>query len=106
MAGAPGNDLWIGVDGPDDVVLTLAGVAPEGASSYVPMRLAGPQPAGTSSPYAQVLLNLLQGRGDLSVGAQEAEAAWRILDPVRRAWDEVRLPLQEYPAGSPGPTGD
>ena len=53
-----------------------------------------------------MLLNLLQGRGDLSVGAQEAEAAWRILDPVRRAWDEGRVPLQEYPAGSPGPTGD
>jgi glucose-6-phosphate 1-dehydrogenase len=68
------------------------------------MTLAGPQPEGPLPPYAQVLLDLLDGGGNLSVGAEEAEEAWRILDPVRRAWDEGRVPLQEYAAGSAGPT--
>lgn len=106
VAGTPGNDLWVGIDGPDDVILTLKGVPPDHASPSAPMTLAGPQPTGALPPYAEVLLNLLQGRSNLSVGAEEAEEAWRILDPVRRAWDEDRVPLLEYPAGSAGPSGD
>ena len=84
VPGAPGNDLWIGIDGPDDVVLSLTGFSPDEASPTAPMTLAGPQPTGDLSPYAMVLLNLLQGESNLSVGAEEAEQAWRILDPVRR----------------------
>jgi glucose-6-phosphate 1-dehydrogenase len=46
-----------------------------------------------------VLLNVLQGRSNLSVSGEEAEQAWRILTPVREAWDQGLVPMEEYLAG-------
>jgi glucose-6-phosphate 1-dehydrogenase len=53
--------------------------------------------------YGQLLLDLLDGDPLLSISAAGAEEAWRIMDPVRKAWDDGMVPLQEYPAGSDGP---
>jgi glucose-6-phosphate 1-dehydrogenase len=41
--------------------------------------------------------------GTLSVRGDEAEEAWRVVEPVLAAWHEHRVPLEEYPAGSDGP---
>jgi glucose-6-phosphate 1-dehydrogenase len=98
------NRLWIGVDGPNHISLSLNMLA-QGHPWPAPLTLTGPEPETTLSPYAQVLLNLLQDKSDLAVGSQEAEQAWRILGPVREAWDRNLVPLQEYPAGSEGPAG-
>jgi glucose-6-phosphate 1-dehydrogenase len=38
------------------------------------------------------------------VGGEEAEEAWRIVEPVSRAWSEDRVPMEEYEAGSEGPS--
>ena len=96
--------LWIGIDGPNDISLRVVGLTPDAPQSLTPMTLAGPQPDSELSPYAHVLLNLLQGRSNLSVGGEEAEQAWRILTPVREAWDQGLVPMEEYPAGSTGPS--
>jgi glucose-6-phosphate 1-dehydrogenase len=50
-----------------------------------------------------VLLDVLTGGSTLSVGADEAEWAWRVVTPVLEAWRADRVPLEEYPAGSDGP---
>jgi glucose-6-phosphate 1-dehydrogenase len=41
----------------------------------------------------------------LFIGGDEAEEAWRIIDPVMNAWSRGDVPIQEYPAGGapPGP---
>ncbi|MFN2431480.1 MAG: glucose-6-phosphate dehydrogenase [Gemmatimonadota bacterium] len=53
--------------------------------------------------YAQLLLDVLRGDPALFVRGDEAEAAWRIVDPIHRAWSEDKAPLLEYAAGSEGP---
>ncbi len=55
------------------------------------------------SAYASVLSQLLSGSSTLSVGAEEAEELWRIVEPIREAWSEGLVALEEYPAGSEGP---
>ncbi len=87
------NELWIGIDGPEDLRLELNGVT-----------LTAPPPASDLPPYARVLLDVLQGDGLLSVRGDEAEEAWRIMEPVLRAWEDDLVPLEEYPAGSDGPS--
>lgn len=56
--------------------------------------------------YSEVLAELIDGDVTLSVSADAAEECWRILQPVRDAWAANRVPLEEYPAGSAGPSGD
>ena len=52
--------------------------------------------------YQRLLLDLLLGDPTLFIRADEAEGAWRILDPVMRHWSENRdVPF--YAAGSWGP---
>jgi glucose-6-phosphate 1-dehydrogenase len=91
---APGH-LRIGIDGPRDVALQLRGVSP--------MTLTGRPPTSDVPPYGHVLLDLLEGGSSLSVRGDEAEEAWRVVEPVLAAWRDGRVPLEEYPAGSDGP---
>ena len=58
---------------------------------------------GEAPAYVHVLADVLGGHSDLSVHADEAEEAWRIVTPVLDAWAAGRVPLDEYPAGSDGP---
>jgi glucose-6-phosphate 1-dehydrogenase len=48
---------------------------------------------------------MLDGDPMLFITSDEAEEAWRIIDPVMNAWSVGDVPLQEYPAGGapPGP---
>jgi glucose-6-phosphate 1-dehydrogenase len=46
---------------------------------------------------------VLAGDPILSIRADEAEEAWRIIEPIREAWHAGAVPLHEYPAGSEGP---
>jgi glucose-6-phosphate 1-dehydrogenase len=93
-----GGELELGVDGPDDVVLRLAGVATEA------LELRAPAPGDGLPPYAQVLLDILSGRSALSVGGEEAEEAWHVVAPVITSWEADNVPLEEYAAGSAGPS--
>ncbi len=50
--------------------------------------------------YARLLLDILEGDTALSIRADEAEEAWRIVTPILEAWKRGDVPMQEYPAGS------
>lgn len=104
-AGIAGNELWIGIEGPEDIGLCLSGSAPGSPPELAPLTLTAPPPASDLPAYGRVLLDVLTGGRGLSVGPEEAEQAWRAMAPVLQAWDAGRVPLEEYPAGSSGPTG-
>ena len=56
----------------------------------------------TPDAYQRLLLDLMLGDPTLFIRADEAEGAWRILEPVIHAWSESKkIPL--YPAGTWGP---
>jgi glucose-6-phosphate 1-dehydrogenase len=82
------DQLWIDLDGP--------------AESSQPDGPAGVP--GESAAYGRVLTDLLGGGSRTSVSGEEAEQAWRIVEPVLGAWADGSVPLLEYAAGSPGPS--
>ncbi len=102
-AEASPNVLHIGIDGPRDVVLQLAG---GGAGSGSGLRMRMPPPPGEVPAYCAVLVDILSGGSALSVRGDEAEEAWRVLMPVVEGWRQGVVPLEEYPAGSAGPGAD
>jgi glucose-6-phosphate 1-dehydrogenase len=59
---------------------------------------------GDLPAYGQVLAGALEGDPTLSVRGDQAVQTWRIVEPVLRAWRDDAVPLQEYEAGSDGPT--
>lgn len=56
--------------------------------------------------YGRLLLDILEGDATLSIRGDEAEEAWRIIDPVLEAWRYGASPLRDYRAGSNGPGTD
>lgn len=59
--------------------------------------------ASRRSPYANLILEMCRGDPTLFIRGDEAEEAWRIIDPVVTAWSAGEVPLREYPAGGPPP---
>jgi glucose-6-phosphate 1-dehydrogenase len=55
------------------------------------------------SAYARLLLDIFAGDPVLSIRADEAEEAWRFIEPILDGWRNDATPLLEYPAGSSGP---
>jgi len=99
--GEEASELLIGVDGPQELSLGLTGGEPE---SPTRLRLSATPPGDDLPAYGRVLLDILNGRSTLSVSGDEAEQAWRIVTPVLAGWAEGTVRLEEYPAGSVGPT--
>jgi len=93
-----GGELELGIDGPEDVVLRLAGVASR------PLELRAPAVGDGLPPYAQVFLDVLLGTSALSVSGEGAERCWQVVAPALAAWEAGRVPLEQYPAGSAGPS--
>jgi glucose-6-phosphate 1-dehydrogenase len=62
-------------------------------------------PASQRTPYANLILDMLRSDPTLFIRGDEAEEAWRIIDPVTRAWSSGEVPMREYAAGTepPGP---
>ena len=58
------------------------------------------------SAYGRLLLDILAGDATLSIRGDEAEEAWRIVEPILAGWADGVAPLLEYPAGSDGPVPD
>jgi|GEM_PF-5424699 len=54
-------------------------------------------------PYSRLLAEILHGDPVLSIRGDEAEESWRIVEPILAAWEDDRVPIEEYPAGSGGP---
>jgi glucose-6-phosphate 1-dehydrogenase len=59
---------------------------------------------GDLPAYGQVLAGVLAGDPTLSVRGDQAVETWRIVEPVLQAWRNDAVPLEEYEAGSDGPT--
>jgi glucose-6-phosphate 1-dehydrogenase len=60
---------------------------------------------GRLPAYGEVLAGVLDGDPLLSVRGDTAEECWRIVDPVLEAWRDDKVPMEEYAAGSDGPSG-
>ena len=60
-------------------------------------------PAQELPPYSRLLLDVIEGDPVLSIRHDEAEEAWRIIDPIVAAWQADATPIMEYRAGSDGP---
>jgi glucose-6-phosphate 1-dehydrogenase len=62
----------------------------------------------TSTPprftaYAHLILEMLMNDPMLLIRGDEAEEAWRIIDPAMSAWTAGQVPMREYPAGGAAP---
>jgi glucose-6-phosphate 1-dehydrogenase len=84
--------LEMNVNGPDDP-LVLDRIALD--ANLNPGRL----PA-----YGEVLAGVLDGDPLISVRGDTAEDCWRIVDPVLQAWRDGEVLMDEYAAGSDGPS--
>jgi len=60
-------------------------------------------PRQAPTPYGQLLLAILDGDTRLSARAEEAEEAWRIVEPILAGWADGASPIVDYAAGSDGP---
>ncbi|MEZ5220520.1 MAG: glucose-6-phosphate dehydrogenase [Ilumatobacteraceae bacterium] len=97
------NVLRFGVD-PTRVTLDAVLTAGHGVFATAPVELSSRAHEPSLSAYATVLAGVLGTEDVLSVRGDEAEEAWRVVEPVLEAWHHGVVPLVEYPAGSPGPT--
>ncbi|XHM64939.1 glucose-6-phosphate dehydrogenase [Streptomyces nigra] len=87
---------------PEGLTLDLTGTG-SGTDAFTPLTLTARMDPPPLPAYARVLLDVLTGDPALSIRGDEAEEAWRVVDPVLSAWRKGLVPLEEYPAGSDGP---
>ncbi|OII23586.1 glucose-6-phosphate dehydrogenase [Frigoribacterium sp. MCBA15_019] len=60
--------------------------------------------AADLTAYGEVLEGILDDDPTLSVRGDSAEEGWRIVAPVVKAWKSGEVAIDEYPAGSAGPS--
>jgi glucose-6-phosphate 1-dehydrogenase len=53
--------------------------------------------------YQALLLDVIRGDKTLFIRFDEVEWAWRVVEPIMKAWENGKNPVQTYPAGSWGP---
>jgi glucose-6-phosphate 1-dehydrogenase len=101
--GAEPNVLRIGLTEPYvRLSTTLNGPGRTAETRHLETQSTPPQ----FSAYANLIIEMLQCDPMLFIRGDEAEEAWRIIDPVMHAWAADRVPMQEYAAGHapPGPS--
>lgn len=98
----PQNRLRLSID-PGGVVLEQTATGGDEAFPLVPLPLSSRSQEPVLPPYALLLSAVLQADVTLSLGAEEAETCWRIVEPVLAAWADDEVPMLEYVAGSDGP---
>jgi glucose-6-phosphate 1-dehydrogenase len=59
--------------------------------------------ASHRSAYANLILDMLRRDPTLLIRDDEAEEAWRIVDPVIKAWSAAEVPMLQYVAGTQPP---
>jgi glucose-6-phosphate 1-dehydrogenase len=98
--GVEQNVMRIGLDDPY-VRLATAVTRPDEPVDMQELELRTKAPK--RSPYANLVLDMLRSNPMLVVRGDEAEEAWRIIDPVMQAWSAGEVPMQEYAAGTSPP---
>jgi glucose-6-phosphate 1-dehydrogenase len=53
--------------------------------------------------YQRLLLDCMQGDATLFSRGDAIEEAWRIVDPILKAWEDNNIPIYGYPSGTWGP---
>jgi glucose-6-phosphate 1-dehydrogenase len=89
---------------PEGLSLELTGTGPGATLSLVPLVLSAEMQPPELPEYARIPLDVLHGEAALSIRADEAEEAWRIVTPVLDGWSRNVAPLEEYDAGSHDPS--
>jgi glucose-6-phosphate 1-dehydrogenase len=100
--GSVPNRLHFGLE-PESLALELTGIGPTVEPGLVPLTLSANMQPAELPAYGRILLDVLSGNSALSIRADEAEEAWRVLTPVLDGWSRGVAPLEEYDAGSSGP---
>jgi glucose-6-phosphate 1-dehydrogenase len=100
--GSTSNRLRFGLE-PEGLTLELTGTGAGATLSLVPLTLSAKMDPPDLPAYGRILLDVLSGNSALSIRADEAEQAWRVLTPVLEGFSRDRVPLQDYDAGSNGP---
>jgi glucose-6-phosphate 1-dehydrogenase len=96
------NRLHFGLE-PEALVLELTGTGPSADSTLVPLTLEAQMEPAELPAYGRILLDVLHGNSALSIRADEAEHAWRLLTPVLDGWSRDLTPLEEYDAQTAPP---
>jgi glucose-6-phosphate 1-dehydrogenase len=100
---APPDQLRLTM-GPDRMALEINVNGPNEPLSLERVSLDTDLNPGRLPAYGEVLAGVLDGDPLLSVRGDTAEQCWRIVDPVLQAWRDGKVPMDEYAAGSDGPS--
>jgi glucose-6-phosphate 1-dehydrogenase len=98
--GVEQNVLRIGLTEPY-VRLSTSVNGPERTAETVELEALSSAPELT--PYAHLIHEMLKNDPMLFIRGDEAEEAWRIIDPIVDAWGADEVPMREYPAGAAPP---
>ena len=90
--------------GPDRLALDLNINGPDDPFGIDRITLDADFHPGRLPAYGEVLAGVFGSDPTLSVRGDTAQECWRIVDPVLRGWRQGAVPLEEYPAGSTGPS--
>jgi glucose-6-phosphate 1-dehydrogenase len=85
---------------PDRMILDLSINGPGDPFDLEPAALKMELAPQELPAYARLLLDALNGDPTLSIRDDEAEESWRIMAPILEVWDEGRVEMRDYPAGS------
>ncbi|WAP58810.1 glucose-6-phosphate dehydrogenase [Streptomyces sp. S465] len=95
------NVLRFGLE-PESLSLDMTAIGSR-AEALTQLSLGARMDAPALPAYGRLLMDVLDGDPALSIRGDEAEEAWRVVEPVLSAWERGLVPLDEYPAGSDGP---
>ena len=101
---APSPNLMIIGIAPETISVSIATNAEGDRWDFEDTTLAAELSESPIRPYGEILDGILSGDPLLSVRGDIAEECWRILTPVFEGWSSGEVPLDEYTAGSYGPT--
>jgi glucose-6-phosphate 1-dehydrogenase len=99
----PLNALTMTIE-PDTLVLDIALNGSDDPQVLEPAQLRADCSPELLPTYARLLLDIIDGDPTFSIRGDEAEESWSIVEPILAAWSDGAVPLEEYPAGSAGPT--
>lgn len=96
------NVLRLGLQQPSVALRTILN-GPDRVAETRELELRSEPMTMTRTPYANLILEMLRADPTLFIRGDEAEEAWRIIDPVMAAWKAGDVPMQAYPAGGVPP---
>jgi glucose-6-phosphate 1-dehydrogenase len=101
------NDLIIRVQPDEGISWRLNGKVPGGQLNIKSVELDFLYKTAfkTEPPeaYERLIFDAMVGDQTLFIRADEAEAAWEVVDPIEKGWEQSRHPPQEYAPGTWGP---